>query len=195
MKFIFSLLLFMAISTNVFSQTKLITIDFLDAIDEQAVYVDTLLVYEPKTDSIIFYSDNFRGKSLKIHLDTTKSYEVFARPKFFSEQGYNEFEVIDLNMASDSVTYYIAYLLDAGRYHPIQFGTSNKSDNLSADATQRIEWVNEWIKRKKNEGHEITLRLTIERNEADTLSSSDILFEKNRKFAFRKAVQSKGALQ
>ena len=34
------------------------------------------------------------------------------------------------------------------------------------------------IKRKKDEGHEITLRLTIGRNEADTLNPSKMLFEK-----------------
>ena len=119
MKFIFSLLIFVIFSTNAFSQTKIITIHFLDAIDEQFVQVDTLLVYEPKTDSIIFYSDKFGSKNLKIHLNTTKIYEVFARPKYANERAYNQFEVFPLNFTNDSSTYFIAYLLPVGLIHPI----------------------------------------------------------------------------
>ena len=135
---------FLFFSGFAFGQTKTVTLNILDAIDENPSFFDTLVIYDLTAKKVVFFSDKKESK-IELKLEKGKKYEYYG---MYDDRRQIIIEIDTIDTSNSSFDLYV--------YRPIctlqiPYYFKDDSTQISNEMIEQIELINKIISSEKED--------------------------------------------
>lgn len=131
----------------VFGQTtKTITINILDAIDEQPSYFDTLVVYNLTDKKVVYFSDKEESK-IQLELDKNDIYEYYGMDYNYRRKVLVEHDTFTVSHKNNFEFYVLKNICTL----QVPYYFKSDSSEISKEMIEEIERMNEIISQEQED--------------------------------------------